>query len=374
MFVLVASISKGDIKVIGTLKMKGKMLIKYSLVCFFTIYSSFLLAATINGPLITDMAQIGGAPPLCSIQASDNEHKQLCSATLIDKKHIITAAHCIDDMIPGKTKILCSYDFSNKKFKEIFELKSMYKPEQYKGPKIFEPSTVSVFDFGVAELDGQSTLTPMKTLDDLKYLTKIIKDEKKYVYVVKQGGLRLFQDDIRCYISGYASGQLDIAELKTWAHNAERVVDQSNNNKWKISEWAEKSKKSFDDKFDEPQSYSLVTVENVKKGSFPIDKLAHQEQEEIRELTFKQETIALGEDASKDFPSIDLGDSGGALFCKRYKETHWLLVGVASMRTGIIKDGTFSNKWALIGTLEFEKMITGSGYKIDKSLKYYGEK
>ena len=121
------------------------------------LFASYpLFASQIIGPVIKDMKEIqGGEPPVCLISmtqfAYSKNFRGKCSATLIDKKHIITAAHCVPIMLPEKTKILCG--------KEMFNLKSVYKSKKYK-----DESGDSTTDFAIAELDQESKVTTNESL------------------------------------------------------------------------------------------------------------------------------------------------------------------------------------------------------------------
>jgi secreted trypsin-like serine protease len=339
----------------------------------------------IDGPLVKNMSEIkGGQPPLCKIQMSDDVW---CSATLIGKKHIITAAHCITDVVVGKTKVFCNYNFNNKKFKEVFGLKNIHKSEKYKpeyvantpiqflGGRSGDENNSSAFDFAIAELDAESAMSPMKILDDLNYFKEVIKDEKKYIYVVKELGLRLLQDNIKCYIAGYASERLDVAEIQTWANMSVVVVSSDSPSYDKIiGKWYHRMKSHEYDTRNEPNSYSLVRIVNHKGVFFPVEKLTEQKEKEIDGLSFDQVTWVKGEDETREYSSVAPGDSGGALFCKKKRENQWVLIGVLSAAGFKIKGHPLINRWSVPGTSSFKKMLNDSGYKIDKSLKYYGEK
>ncbi len=98
-------------------------------------------------------------------------------------------------------------------------------------------------------MENQSCIL-LKLLENLKYLQKLIKDERRYVYVVNNGGLRLLENDTTCYAAGYASGRLDVGELKTWANRNESTPD------YKLkSEWSYKDKKNAADIMGEPTNY-----------------------------------------------------------------------------------------------------------------------
>jgi hypothetical protein len=302
-----------------------------------SLSSSFSLHAWIIGNDTTP----SGEESVCRILYRNQAGvlTSICSGTLINSKHVITAAHCINTT--DKPSVECGYQgadpnpkieltgggsrvvTSGSKFKEV-RTDIVPRREESADPED------SNYDIGIIELKTEVTSIQPASFNA----------SGRSEFIDENGDVSKIKPDSECKIEGYGisndgnSGKLNSGPMLTDISLFEGAI---------VAEGT--------------SMMTEVTSDQMAK----LDSCFQTYQDELIPSNFIPLAQLLA--ANKVFESgLTHGDSGGPLFCRKKGASNWTIVGIAS-RSGFGKSGpkkaSTNSEWHLFSQQDWDVLVDG---------------